>query len=351
MDARWKPMLCEPADAMPAELEGWDIEPKWDGWRGVIEIADAVTVYGGRNGNTYTGKVPYIEQALADTLPKGTVVDGELVSLSGWGSVQSVMTNGGAHVPSAAEPALTLVVFDVLQINGNDIRSLPREQRREILEMVPWADPLSLTPNGQASEAAHVKMLDLGMEGSVVKRRAAPYVNRRSRDWIKLKAIASEDGEIIEFEQGKGQSNRNAVGAFVVRLPTGVETTIKVPTDKMVTEVTAHPERFRGKVVEITHNGVMDSGKLRHPRFKRMRDDKAPEPKPKPKPATSTRKPRSGPWMRNYGAMGPDKASASLRELRAQRGDAYQRVVDNGGLLPDHLAKCEARCRALGLPV
>jgi hypothetical protein len=122
-------------------------------------------------------------------------------------------------------------------------------------------------------------------------------------------------------------------------------------TDKVRADMLANPDNYVGKIVEITHNGVLDSGKLRHPRFKRMRDDKAPEPKAPAKPRTP-RAPRGGPWMRNYKAMGNDKLSTCVRELAFKQGDAYQRVLDKGGDLAQHrrAARAEAELRALSVP-
>jgi ATP-dependent DNA ligase len=90
-------------------------------------------------------------------------------------------------------------------------------------------------------------MLDLGMEGSVIKRRdsaTSPVSARRS--WRKLKAIASEDCEIVGFEDGKnGRSGE--VGAIVVRLPSGVETTASGMTDKVRADMLAEPGQVPGQ--------------------------------------------------------------------------------------------------------
>jgi bifunctional non-homologous end joining protein LigD len=324
-DARWKPMLASPADEMPADLSEWVLEPKWDGWRTLVVIEPAgVTVIGGRNNNTYNGKVPYIESALAGALPAGTVLDGELVSLSnGWGHVQSTMTGKFAHRPTAADPALTFVAFDVLQVKGNLLTSVGWEHRRDVLEMIDWPEYTYLTPNGQASLEAHLKMLAQGMEGSMLKRRTSAYQGgQRVPTWLKLKAIASEDCEIVGFEPGKnGRSGE--VGAIIVRLPSGVETTASGMTDKVRADMLANPQNYLGKLVEIAHNGVMDSGKLRHPRFKRLRDDKSPAPAPK-RPSSGSRAP--GKRMRNYKAMG----DAKLRECVDQFREANARGFSGG---------------------
>jgi ATP-dependent DNA ligase len=296
--------------------------------------------------------VPYVEQALADTFPADTVLDGELIAANGWGGVQSVMTSGGEHVPGALSPALTFVCFDVLFMNGNDIRTLPWENRRALLEMVRgWPANTYLTPSGEVSEAAHVKLIDMGMEGSMLKLRTATYASgRRSQAWRKLKAIATEDCTIVGFEDGKN-GRAGEVGAIVVELPSGVTTTASGMTDKERADMLAQPEKYLGKMVEIAHNGIMASGKPRHPRFKRMRDDRSPAPAPKPAAPPRRRATRSGPWMRNYKAMGDQKLLGCVRELAFASGDAYQRCIDHGADHRAHYKVAADEAMSRGLPV
>jgi ATP-dependent DNA ligase len=343
MDARWSPMLCEPADTMPDDPESWVLEPKYDGWRALMLIEPTgVTVIGGRNNKTYTGQVPYIEAALRAALPANTVLDGELMHPAGWGSVQSAMTTKGGL------PGLTFVAFDVLQVNGRDLRRLSYDHRRDVLEMIEWPEHTYLTPTGVADEATHVRMLDLGMEGSVVKRRDGAYMGgRRSSMWRKLKAIASEDCEIIGWEEGKnGRSGE--IGALIVRLPSGVQTTVSGMTDKVRAEMLADWPAYEGQIVEVVHNGVMDSGKLRHPRYKRLRTDRTPV-RATPKPANG--KPRSGgSRMRNYKAMGDAKLLGCIRELENRTGDAYHRAQgDPNFSLDQHIAAARQAALSKGL--
>lgn len=358
MDPALKPMLAQTGgpDSFPVNSNTealWVLEPKFDGWRTIVHRTDAgAHVYGGRNASDYTGKLPYLERAVSAILPPDTVIDGELVHPKGWGGVQSTMGRSGVHQPSALDPALTLVVFDVLRIKGSDVRGLPWENRRSLLDFIEWDGAvLCLTPVAPPSIAAHIALLDQGLEGSMLKHRSSTYLSgMRTNYWLKIKAIASEDAVIVGWKES--DTTPGTVGALEVELPSGVRTTAAGLTDAMKADVLANFDaKYRGKVVEVEHNGVMASGKLRHPRFKRMRDDRAPEPPPKPKPKrTAPPRTRGGPWMRNYGAMGAEKARRSLAELRARSGEAYQRCIDRGGDLDAHLRACEARCRELGLP-
>jgi bifunctional non-homologous end joining protein LigD len=353
MDARFSPMLATAAATLPADADRYVLEPKFDGWRAIVHIDDdgKVTLYGGRNGKSYTGKVPYIENALAKALPHGTAIDGELIAPAGWGDVQGVMTRGvgKAHVPTAASPALTLVAFDCLFVNGNDLRTLSYDDRRAVLEMIPWPEHTHLTPNGPVSQEKHIELVELGMEGSVLKVRTSRYENSRSRSWLKLKTTDSEDCEIVGFEQGKnGRSGE--VGAIVVKLPSGEETTASGMTDKVRADMLANPQDYLGKIVEIAHNGHQSSGKVRHPRFKRMRDDRTPAAAPRaPRPAGSGGG-GGGTKMRAYNLMGEAKLIKSWRELNAGAGDAYERHFVHAGTIDDHIEACRAAMQAKGLP-
>jgi ATP-dependent DNA ligase len=188
MEAWLRPMLCGTADA-PRTGVRWVIEPKLDGWRAVALVESGVRMWCGRNGSNYTGQLPYVESDLIDLLPPDSAVDGELVGQRGWGDVQSVMTRGGGpHTPSRALPALLYVVFDVTRWAGEDLRSKPWSERREVLDSIGGGllDGLSVSvaPYAPASAAAHEQMLKLGLEGSVCKRTDARYVNSRSNLWV-----------------------------------------------------------------------------------------------------------------------------------------------------------------------
>lgn len=343
MDAALKPMLADTADGLPQNDVDWVLEPKFDGWRTVVLCnGSAAHVYGGRNGNEYTGKVPYLETALREALPSDTAIDGELICHAGFEGVGSIMRRNGPHVPSAMDPALQLVVFDITRINGNDIRQLEWAQRRQLLELIEWPAGIYASPTGEATEAAHLKMLDLGMEGSMLKHREGRYSSgTRSNVWQKLKAIASEDCTIIGWEESKTQAGR--VGALEVKLASGVKTTVGSGlTDKMKDDILANFEaNYLGKTVEVTHNGVLKSGKLRHTRFGRMRDDRSPAPAPaapRPKRKSSAAGQKK---MRAYNLMGKDKLLRAINELAIGSGDAYERVSQHAGTVGEHLAEAK----------
>lgn len=275
-----KPMLAEKAEEVPAGA-GWVIEPKLDGWRCIVFKGsgerDGLRLYSGRNGAEYSGQVPYLEDELFARLPIGTAIDGELVAPDGFDVVGSVMRSSGAHVPTDARPALSLIAFDLLMVNGEDIRTMPWGDRRKLLDSAYLEDATHVqrTPWVPASAAAHEVFLGMGLEGSVCKRMDSTYVNRRTRQWVKLKPQQSDEARILGFEPGKGDL-AGLVGAFVVELlETGVRTTLKCGTKARHIEATEHPERWLNVVIEINHNGKHKrTGVPRHPQFGRRRDDR-----------------------------------------------------------------------------
>lgn len=346
MEAWLQPMLCGKTDEVPVDGR-WVLEGKLDGWRLVCHRAGGtVHTFGGRNGSDYTGKVPYIEQALLDVLPPDSAVDGELVG-DGWGDVQGVMTRGhGPHVPSLAVPALSYVVFDITRMFGEDLRSMPWTQRRALLEQAfaDAGDGLRVSPVGDCSEESHQAMLALGLEGSVVKRRDGRYVNTRSNLWLKIKPQETAEARVVGFKPGtEGSAFDGLVGALELEMLDGGARTRASGFDMALRrQITANKADWLGVVVEIKHHGISKDGVPRHPQFLRRRDDRADE---SPRP-TTRRTPRVSPQrMRNYGAMKDAKLLGCIEELRARKGAAFDRAEASGIDPAQHLDAAEQAAR------
>jgi bifunctional non-homologous end joining protein LigD len=172
---------------------GWAFEPKFDGWRTVVYVDDAVRVTT-RSGNDITAAVPELEP-LVDVLPSGVVLDGELVA--GQGRATDFYRLGprlSARRPLAvalkrAETPLTFVAFDVLWLDGSTV-DLPWVQRRELLE------GLALNHDSWCTAPVLRGTIELllevcaehDLEGVVAKRMTSRYrPGERSADWVKIK--------------------------------------------------------------------------------------------------------------------------------------------------------------------
>ncbi len=374
-----EPMLAKPVKRLPPG-DDWSMEEKFDGWRALAGVLDRVGLWT-RACNPIV-QVPYIAQALLDLMPAGTILDGELVDLSGdteWNRTESILskTRGGyTHKPTVSDPPLTYVLFDVLNAAGLDVRRLPWSERRALLEELcagfeGRSDlPLMLIPTHEPTDAALSSIMDLGFEGVVCKRKSSAYLPGRSRAWVKIKPSETIDAEftgVYDATPGSrlapivdGEPQPWAVGGLCFRVVHDdgrvYEGRAAGMDDRVRAELWQHPESYDGYVVELAHWGVHASGALRSPQARRMRHpaDKAltapAKPPAAPRP-TKERKVPDGPWMRNYAAMNPEKRRECIESLRAGAGAAYEKCVQRGGDPTAHLAAAEKAAKAKGDPL
>lgn len=320
-----KVQLCDSAGnppVLPAD-EGWIMEKKFDGWRFLWEVTEAgIRAYGGRNGSDHSGKAREVERVLS-FLPVGTVLDGELLAPDG------PSTRVAAHLANGGD--LYAVIFDVLAVAGTDVTDRPWAERRQLLEKAAEGfdgERVRLSEVHEIDEELYRSWVEAGEEGAVVKRTRSVYrQGRRSKDWLKLKPQTTDEARVTGFRQGKG-SWADGLGTFEIQmLESGASTTCAIPTDAMRREVTADPEAFLGRILELAHHGLQASGKPRHPVFSHWREDRDEEPKPAPKPAAPKPAPRdkegytdspcrSGAGrIRNLRAMGDAKFAKLCREM------------------------------------
>ncbi|HEY3944406.1 MAG TPA: hypothetical protein VGL78_04195 [Solirubrobacteraceae bacterium] len=355
-------MLAARFDSIPLGLH-WEMEPKYDGWRVIAYTIDGIRLET-RTGNLIT-QVPYIGKAVGRALPPNSIIDGEIVDLrSGarqWNRTQTILsTTRGCyqHNPTDADPALTYVIFDVLQIAGEDIRSRPlSERKRRLFELLPGLSNggvLMHSPIHEASDEGLARLVGEGFEGVVVKDVNSTYVcGGRRHGWGKIKP--KEEIEAVctgtyPPEPGSRYAPLDedenpvpwAVGGLCFRVEHHdgkvYEGRAAGMNDQLRVELHEHPEHFVGRVVELIHWGVQDSGALRHPNFRRFRSpaDKAAPARtrkaaqrraptsPSPSPSGGKRR------MRNYGQMNKGKLLASIDSLKAGEGEAYEKCMSVG---------------------
>lgn len=188
-----KPMKARVKEK-PPEPPGWVYEPKWDGFRAIAWSRPEGRL-DSRNGKPLLRYFPELEPALHQ-LPAGTVVDGEVVvvvdDVTQFDALQLRIHPAESRVNMLAEetPA-ELVAFDLLALEGEDLRSVPYLNRRRRLEQL-FADlgrPWHLTPVTQDLEVAgrwFVEYEAAGCDGIICKQADRPYVEDK-REWIKWK--------------------------------------------------------------------------------------------------------------------------------------------------------------------
>lgn len=112
-----------------------------------------------------------------------------------------------------------------------------------------------------------------GQEGAMIKRIAYDYVYGRTVDWMKMKPEEERDGEITGFTEGKGEFE-GFIGSIKVRFADGSSTAISGMSFALRRDITEHPERYVGLIVEVRFMQRDSDGGYRHPRFYRFHPDK-----------------------------------------------------------------------------
>jgi bifunctional non-homologous end joining protein LigD len=370
-------MFAKAAARVPTGGNYW-MEAKYDGIRILAGVLSTVGLWT-RSGNPIT-QVPYIEQAILDRFPTGTILDGEIVDLRTgrqWNRASSILSktrNEYQHRPSATDPALTYVIFDVLQAGERDVRRLPLSERRALLEQMCSGLndrddlPLMLIHTHEPTDEGLKAIVELGFEGVVCKREDSPYLcGDRGGAWLKIKPNETLDADFLGVYDPKpggrlapirnGKPQPWAVGGVRFRLQHDdgrvYEGRAAGMDDELRAELWQDPHQYDGWTVELRHWGVMDGGALRFPQVVRLRhpSDKAPTHGRKatgtpatPKRARSAARPQK-PWMRNYKQMGDDNLRESVDSLRARSGTAYEKCVQRGGDPAEHLRVAENAAR------
>ena len=195
-----KPMQCKAVTKLPEEAD-WTFEIKFDGYRCLaLKNGSEVTLLS-RNENQLNDRFPNIVEAIGE-LPGAFALDGEIVALDEKGRPSFQLLQNNVSRPLA----VFFYAFDLLNHDGEDLRQLPIEDRRKLLnELLPQSsDPLRLSP---LLEAPAGQVLDavrkLGLEGVVGKRGGSVYeAGERSGAWIKQRTDREQEFVIGGYVPG-----------------------------------------------------------------------------------------------------------------------------------------------------
>jgi DNA ligase D-like protein (predicted ligase) len=269
--------------------EGWVFERKLDGIRCLAVKGDGGTQLYSRNELSLNDRYSSVARALDAQSATGFVLDGEAVSFV-----------GGRDRFGAPGGEVFYYVFDVLLADGRDVRALPLEERRAVLEgVLEWRDPLRTTEQttGDGAELLAAACAE-GWEGLIAKRLGTPYVSTRSRDWLKLKCTRAQELVIGGFTAPRGA--RTDLGALLVghfdgdrlryagKVGTGfTRATLRELSERLAPLVREaapfEPEKGIPRaatwvepelVAQISFMEWTSDGRLRHPSFLGLRFDK-----------------------------------------------------------------------------
>lgn len=219
------PMLAKLADRLP-EGEGWIFEPKWDGFRALVFRDGAELYLQSRDLKPLNRYFPELAQPLLAQLPQRCVIDGEIVIAGPRGldfdSLLLRIHPAESRVKLlAAETPASYVAFDLLALDGEDLREAPQSARREKLEraLAGARPPLYLTPASRdrlVAEDWFSRFEGAGLDGVVAKRLDQTYQPDK-RVMLKVKHQRTADCVVAGFRWHK-----NGPGTMVGSLLLGL---------------------------------------------------------------------------------------------------------------------------------
>jgi len=297
------PQLATLSDTAPGG-DAWVHEVKFDGYRIQARLDHGKVKLLTRKGLDWAHKFAPVARAVAQLDADAALIDGEIV----------VQDEGGVSDFSALQDALkhgkknfVYYVFDLLHLDGADLRGKPLVARKAALErLLKGTDRDGIVRYSEHFEESGTKMLEhackLNLEGVISKLRDAPYRSGRNENWIKSKCGLNQEFVVVGYKDASHL--RGAIGALILgyyengalryagRSGTGysVETARNLfkklqPLRRDTPVFGRLPPEERGRkgiwvepklVAEVTFRGFTAQGHARHAAFKGLREDKSP---------------------------------------------------------------------------
>ncbi|HLH42934.1 MAG TPA: DNA ligase D [Bryobacteraceae bacterium] len=300
------PMLAEIGRGAPGGGKDWLYEVKWDGVRAICYIRNGKLRMVSRKGNPMDRQYPELSILPHRVNAREAILDGEIVALDQRGipsferlQRRIMVTDAAAVAALSRRCPVVLYVFDLLYLDGRDLRGLPLSERKQMLKDVLLPD--ATIRYSEHFAGAGVDLMEAarqqGLEGVVGKRASSRYESRRSPDWLKYKVQNSDSFVLCGFTAGE----REHFGSLVLgiydggklkwagNVGTGFDNkTIKAIYEKLAPLVTSHcpvePAKDLPKegevtwvrpelVAEIKFYNWTEDGRLRAPVWSGFRPD------------------------------------------------------------------------------
>ncbi|WP_234842220.1 non-homologous end-joining DNA ligase [Sinorhizobium meliloti] len=204
MPARIDPCLAMLVDKPPKGPE-WTYEVKWDGYRIAVHLEPGRVKILTRGGYGWTERFPTIADDARRLAVKTAILDGEAVVLDDQGQSDfGMLQRALGRLPSAVESgAIVCYAFDLLYLNGRDLRRLPLRERRRLLEplVAGWEGAIRLSEEVQADGDEFFRVACAhGLEGIIAKHVEKPYRSGRGDWWQKITCKRRDSFVVVGFE-------------------------------------------------------------------------------------------------------------------------------------------------------
>ncbi|HEX3928216.1 MAG TPA: DNA ligase D [Gemmatimonadales bacterium] len=282
---------------------GWRHEIKYDGYRLQAHVASGAVRLLTRTGLDWTAKFPAIADGFHSLPVRSAILDGEAVALDAEGRSRFQLLQGA--LDGTARVPLVYFVFDLLALNGKDLRGESLDARQKMLRGLlgrrRGAVQFSASIAGRGDEILGAAC-KLGLEGVVSKRRDLPYTSGRGRGWVKTKCGGRQDFLVAGFTPPRG--SREHIGSLLLavrdagdvlryagRVGTGMSAAMLadlhrrlLPLTRATPPVTPTPKGTPAGtiwvdpvvIVEVGFSEWTADGRLRHPALVGIRTDRDP---------------------------------------------------------------------------
>jgi len=307
--AKITPMLASLAPS-PFSDEQWIFEPKLDGFRTLAFLNNGELWLQSRGELDVTAHYKILAENLNKQPASQLVLDGEIIALDAKGKLcfqclQEYLKSikGLSHDKMEVPSAVIYYVFDILYLNGYDLMRVPLITRKELLRsvLVPMEDVRLVEHFEKDGQTVYEAAIKNRLEGVVAKRKAGVYeAGKRSKDWLKIKAVNSDEFIICGFTQGTGNRSKT-FGALVLgyydknnmlqpagNVGSGFNSGLLLSLRKELNSLIIKSPHFDAEikdskgvtwvrpelVAEVKFAERTNDGRLRAPVFLRLREDK-----------------------------------------------------------------------------
>jgi bifunctional non-homologous end joining protein LigD len=305
-----EPMLAR-LSTMPSDETDWAFEVKWDGVRAVARSEPGRIHLHARNGNDVTAAYPELRALNRALGSHSAMLDGEIVAFDEDGKPSFQALQPRIHLRgerdvrrAAAATPVTYAIFDLLWLDGHSLLELPYSERRERLAELELDGEHWRVPKHHTGKRAGSALLDAtreqGLEGIVAKRLDSAYTpGRRGGSWLKVKHSRRQELVVGGWTDGRGNRARR-IGAlelgvhdddgalrYAGRVGTGFDEAELRRLGKLLRPLAREDSPFTGPqpargahfvepelVCEVEFSEWTRDGRLRHPVYEGLRDDK-----------------------------------------------------------------------------